>query len=66
MQDIEKIYEEYFVTLNKYLFCLTHNNDLSEELTQETFYRAVKKKDTLHYVELAHEQEQLSWVFCYP
>lgn len=43
MQDIEKIYEEYFETINKYLFCLTHNNDISEELTQETFYRAVTK-----------------------
>lgn len=42
MQDIEKIYEEYFEIVNKYLFCLTHNNDISEELTQETFYRAVK------------------------
>ena len=30
----------------KYLFCLTHNSDISEELTQETFYRAVKKIDT--------------------
>ena len=46
MQDIEKIYEEYFKTVNKYLFCLTHNNDISEELTQETFYKAVKKIDT--------------------
>lgn len=46
MQDIEKIYEEYFETVNKYLFCLTRNNDISEELTQETFYKAVKKIDT--------------------
>ena len=46
MQDMEKIYEEYFETVNKYLFCLTHNNDISEELTQETFYKAVKKIDT--------------------
>ena len=46
MQDIEKIYEEYFETVNKYLFCLTHNKDISEELTQETFYKAVKKIDT--------------------
>ena len=45
MQDIEKIYKEYFETVNKYLFCLTHNNDISEELTQETFYRAVRKID---------------------
>lgn len=46
MQDMEKIYEEYFDTVNKYLFCLTRNNDISEELTQETFYKAVKKIDT--------------------
>lgn len=46
MQNMEKIYEEYFETVNKYLFCLTHNSDISEELTQETFYRAVKKIDT--------------------
>ena len=46
MQDIEKIYEEYFETVNKYLFCLTKNNDISEELTQETFYKAVKKINT--------------------
>ena len=42
MQDIEKIYEEYFETVYKYLFCLTRNTDISEELTQETFYKAVK------------------------
>lgn len=43
MQNIEQIYEEYFEIVNKYLFCLTHNKDISEELTQETFYRAIKK-----------------------
>ena len=42
MQDMKQIYEKYFETVNKYLFCLTHNSDISEELTQETFYRAVK------------------------
>ena len=46
MQDMEQIYTQYFETVNKYLFCLTHNNDISEELTQETFYKAVKKIDT--------------------
>ena len=46
MQDMEKIYEEYFETVNKYLFCLTKNSDIAEELTQETFYRAVKKIGT--------------------
>ena len=46
MQDMKKIYEEYFETVNKYLFCLTKNADIAEELTQETFYRAVKKIGT--------------------
>ncbi len=46
MQDMEQIYEQYFETVYKYLFCLTHNSDIAEELTQETFYRAVKKIHT--------------------
>ena len=46
MQDIKQIYEEYFETVNKYLFCLTRDNDISEELTQETFYKAVQKINT--------------------
>ena len=37
MQDIEQIYKKYFEVVNKYLFCLTHNSDISEDLTQETF-----------------------------
>ncbi len=44
--NMEQIYKEYFETVNKYLFCLTHNDDISEELTQETFCKAVEKIDT--------------------
>ncbi|MCI9039183.1 MAG: sigma-70 family RNA polymerase sigma factor [Clostridia bacterium] len=46
MQNMEKVYKQYFETVNKYLFCLTHDSDISEELTQETFYKAIKKIDT--------------------
>ena len=46
MQDMEQIYKQYFETVNKYLFCLTHNSDISEELTQETFCKAVKNIHT--------------------
>ena len=46
MQDMEQIYKQYFETVNKYLFCLTHDSNISEELTQETFYKAIKKIDT--------------------
>ena len=46
MQDIEQIYKQYFETVKRYLFCLTKNNDTAEELTQETFYKAVQKINT--------------------
>lgn len=44
-QKIEKVYEANVKTVYKYLFCLTHNADLAEELTQETFYQAAKGID---------------------
>ena len=47
MQNMQEIYKEHFETVKKYLFCLTHNNDISEELTQKTFYIAVKKIHTI-------------------
>ena len=46
MQDIEQIYKDYFNTVYKYLFCMTHSSDISEELTQETFVKAVSKINT--------------------
>lgn len=46
MQNIEEIYENYFETVYKFLFCLTHNEDISEELTQETFCKAVQNINT--------------------
>lgn len=46
MQNIEQLYKEYFNTINKYLFCLTHDSDLSEDLTQETFCKAIKSINT--------------------
>ena len=43
MQDIEKIYEQYSNTLYKYLLCLTHDEHVAEDLTQETFVIALKE-----------------------
>lgn len=45
MQGMEKLYNDYFQTVFKYLFCMTHDADLSEELAQETFYQAIKTYD---------------------
>lgn len=44
-QKVEEVYEENVKAVYKYLFCLTHNADLAEELTQETFYQAAKGID---------------------
>ena len=44
MQNIEKIYGEYFQTVYKYLLCLTNGNTtLSEDITAETFVVAMEK-----------------------
>lgn len=42
MQSMDAIYQEYAQTVYKYLISLTHNADLAEELTQETFYQAIR------------------------
>lgn len=43
--DMEQIYNEHFKTVYKYLICLTHNKEIAEDLTQETFCKAIKKID---------------------
>ena len=42
MQSMDEIYQMYARTVYKYLLTKTHNEDIAEELTQETFYQAVK------------------------
>lgn len=42
MQDMDKIYEKYCEIIYKYVFCLTGNEDTTEEIVQETFLVAVK------------------------
>lgn len=43
MQNVEEIYKQYSNTVYKYLFCLTHNEEIAKDLTQETFAIAVKE-----------------------
>lgn len=42
MDSMEQIYLKYAKTVYGFLFTKSQNPDLSEELTQETFYQAVK------------------------
>lgn len=44
MQDMEEIYKQYSKTVYKYIFCLSNGDeDLSEEITQETFAVAIQR-----------------------
>ena len=45
MQSMDDIYQQYARTVYKYLLSLTHSEDLAEELTQETFYQAIRSID---------------------
>lgn len=45
MQSMDEIYQSYARMVYKYLMSLTHNEHTAEELTQETFYQAVKSID---------------------
>ena len=45
MQLIEELYQEHTKTVYRYLYSITHDSDLAEELTQETFYQAIKCSD---------------------
>lgn len=40
--NFDDIYKKYYSSLNKYLISLTKNEELAEELTQETFFKALK------------------------
>lgn len=45
MTDIDEVYREYFTDVYKYLASLCRNESLAEELTQDTFFRALKSLD---------------------
>ncbi|WP_324293127.1 RNA polymerase sigma factor [Lacrimispora defluvii] len=42
MNDIERAYTQHAKDVYRYLLSLSHNEDLAEDLTQETFFRAIR------------------------
>ncbi len=58
MHEIEEMYEDYSGMVHSFLLRLCGNQDLAEELTQETFYRAVK--GWLHF----HNQSSVPTWLC--
>ena len=45
IQSMDEIYRQYAQTVYRYLLGLTRDADLAEELTQETFYQAIRTSD---------------------
>ena len=45
MQSMDEIYQQYAQMVYKFLLSRTCNPDLAEELTQETFYQAIRTID---------------------
>ncbi len=46
MQSMDEVYRQYAQTVYKYLISLTGSDELAEELTQETFYQAIRSCDS--------------------
>lgn len=46
MQDFDKIYAEYFSFVHKFVLTLCRDSVLAEEITQETFFKALKNIDS--------------------
>lgn len=45
MQQIEQLYEKYFRVVYNYLYNVTHNRDIAEELAQDTFLIVLQIKE---------------------
>ena len=45
MLDMDSVYREYVTVVYKFLLSLCYEEDMAEELTQETFYQAVRSID---------------------
>lgn len=57
MENFEEIYKENYQLIYKYLLSLTHNEDISEELTEETFYKA-----TIHISKFKNNSNLSTWL----
>ena len=44
--DFQDIYEQYFKDVYKYVLALCHKDTVAEEITQETFFKALKSIDS--------------------
>lgn len=55
--EFEKIYQTYYMQIYSYVMTIIKNPDYAEEITQETFFKAIKSKS-----EYRGESHQLTWL----
>lgn len=55
--DYEKLYQTYFMQVYSYVMTIIKNPDCAEEITQETFFKAIKSKSVYR-----GESSQLTWL----
>ena len=48
MTDLADIYEQYFKDIYSFVFLLCRNEEVAEEITQETFFKALKSIDNFN------------------
>lgn len=56
-KEIERMYYEYSDNVHRYIYWLVGNKETSEDLTQDTFYRAFKKYDSFR-----KNSTELTWL----
>ena len=55
--DFEKAYNEYYTPVYRYVFSMCRNEHTAEEITQETFFKALKNIEKYN-----PEQKMLTWL----
>lgn len=45
LESFDQVYEEYFEQVYRYILSISQNQSLAEEITQETFYKALRSLD---------------------
>ena len=55
--DVEKIYNEYFRLVYRYVLSLSGDPELSEDIAQDTFLKALRKAD-----ELCNDERVKAWL----
>lgn len=55
--DFEKLYKAYYMQIYSYLMTLVKNPSAAEEITQQTFFKALAKKESFN-----NKSKELTWL----